>query len=68
MLNTSLLHPEILKILAISGHHSLVLIADGNYPAATKRGAKRSRNIASGHAGRSYGRRGLSSNTRHYSD
>jgi L-fucose mutarotase len=39
MLNTSLLHPEILKILAISGHHSLVLIADGNYPAATKRGA-----------------------------
>ena len=39
MLNTSLLHPEILKILATSGHHSLVLIADGNYPAATKRGA-----------------------------
>ncbi len=39
MLNTSLLHPEILRILATSGHHSLVLIADGNYPAATKRGA-----------------------------
>jgi L-fucose mutarotase len=39
MLNTALLHPEILKILATSGHHSLVLIADGNYPAATKRGA-----------------------------
>ena len=38
MLNTALLHPEILKILATSGHHSLVLIADGNYPAATKRG------------------------------
>ena len=38
MLNTSLLHPEILQILATSGHHSLVLIADGNYPAATKRG------------------------------
>ena len=38
MLNTALLHPEILKTLATSGHHSLVLIADGNYPAATKRG------------------------------
>ena len=38
MLNTPLLHPEILRILALAGHHSLVLIADGNYPAATKRG------------------------------
>jgi L-fucose mutarotase len=40
MLNTPLLHPEILRILAQSGHHSKVLIADGNYPAATKRGPR----------------------------
>ncbi|NCW67041.1 MAG: transporter [Marivivens sp.] len=40
MLNTPLLHPEILRILATAGHHSLVLIADGNYPAATKRGPR----------------------------
>ena len=38
MLNTPLLHPEILNLLARGGHHSLILIADGNYPAATKRG------------------------------
>ena len=38
MLKTTLLHPEILRILARGGHHSKVLIADGNYPAATKRG------------------------------
>jgi len=37
MLNTPLLHPEILRIMATAGHHSLVLIADGNYPDATKR-------------------------------
>lgn len=38
MLKSSLLHPEILSILAQAGHHSTILIADGNYPAATKRG------------------------------
>jgi L-fucose mutarotase len=38
MLNTSLTHPEILRILARAGHHSKILIADGNYPASTKRG------------------------------
>lgn len=38
MLKTTLLHPEILRICARAGHHSMVLIADGNYPAATKRG------------------------------
>ena len=38
MLSTPLLHPEILKNIALGGHHSLILIADGNYPAATKRG------------------------------
>ena len=38
MLTGPLLHPEILKILATAGHHALVLIADGNYPASSKRG------------------------------
>ena len=38
MLTTTLLHPEILRVLAQSGHHAKVLIADGNYPASTKRG------------------------------
>jgi len=38
MLNGPLLHPDILRILGRSGHHSKVLIADGNYPAANKRG------------------------------
>ncbi len=38
MLNTSLTHPEILRVLARAGHHSRILIADGNYPASTKRG------------------------------
>jgi len=40
MLNTPLLHPDILRILARSGHHSKVLIADGNYPANNKRGPR----------------------------
>jgi L-fucose mutarotase len=40
MLETTLLHPTILKVLAESGHHSTVLIADGNYPAASKRGPR----------------------------
>jgi len=40
MLNTNLLHPDILRVLAQAGHHSKVLIADGNYPAANKRGAR----------------------------
>ena len=39
MLNTTLLHPEILRVLARAGHHTKILIADGNYPASTKRGA-----------------------------
>jgi len=40
MLNGPLLHPEILRILARSGHHSKVLIADGNYPALDQRGPR----------------------------
>lgn len=38
MLKHQLLHPEISAILAAAGHHSTVLIADGNYPASSKRG------------------------------
>jgi len=38
MLKTSLTHPEILRILARAGHHSKILIADGNYPASAKKG------------------------------
>ncbi len=39
MLKTTLLHPEILRVCARAGHHAKILIADGNYPASTKRGA-----------------------------
>lgn len=35
MLKSKLLHPEILGILGASGHGSLILIADGNYPFMT---------------------------------
>lgn len=38
MLRHQLIHPEINAILGRAGHHSSILIADGNYPAATKRG------------------------------
>lgn len=38
MLLHSLTHPEINAVLAQAGHHSKILIADGNYPASTKRG------------------------------
>ena len=38
MLKTQLLHPEILRIVAGAGHHSMILIADGNYPVTTKKG------------------------------
>ena len=40
MLRHKLIHPEISAILAAAGHHSTVLIADGNYPAASKRGPR----------------------------
>src|SRR6187200_2729829 len=39
MLKIALLHPVILRACARAGHHSRILIADGNYPAATKKGA-----------------------------
>ncbi len=38
MLKTQLTHPEILRVLARAGHHAKILIADGHYPASTKRG------------------------------
>ena len=40
MLYHKLIHPEILAILGRAGHHSTILIADGNYPAASKRGPR----------------------------
>lgn len=38
MLTSRLIHPEISAILARAGHHAKILIADGHYPASTKRG------------------------------
>ena len=38
MLNYPLIHPGILEILGRAGHHGKVLIADGNYPAASTLG------------------------------
>ena len=38
MLKTQLLHPDILRNCAQAGHHAKILIADGNYPASTKKG------------------------------
>jgi L-fucose mutarotase len=38
MLTSTLLHPDILRVLARGGHHSRILIADGNYPAVNKKG------------------------------
>lgn len=40
MLFSRLIHPEILGILGRAGHHSTILIADGNYPAVNKRGPR----------------------------
>ena len=38
MLKHQLIHPKINEVLGRAGHHSVILIADGNYPASTKRG------------------------------
>ncbi len=38
MLKHTLIHPEINAILGQAGHHAKILIADGNYPASTKKG------------------------------
>jgi L-fucose mutarotase len=39
MLKFPLTHPEICAALGRAGHHAKILIADGNYPASSKRGA-----------------------------
>ena len=38
MLKQQLIHPRINEVLARAGHHARILIADGNYPASTKKG------------------------------
>lgn len=38
MLKHTLIHPKINEVLARAGHHSRVLIADGNYPASNTLG------------------------------
>ncbi len=38
MLKQRLIHPQISAVLAQAGHHATVLIADGNYPASSKKG------------------------------
>ncbi|MEQ1829248.1 MAG: RbsD/FucU family protein [Pirellula sp.] len=40
MLNSRLIHPIISRILGEAGHHATILIADGNYPASSKRGPR----------------------------
>ena len=38
MLNHNLIHPKINEVLGRAGHHAKILIADGHYPASTKKG------------------------------
>jgi L-fucose mutarotase len=38
LLKHLLLHPKINEIVGRAGHHAKILIADGNYPASTKKG------------------------------
>jgi L-fucose mutarotase len=38
MLKHQLIHPKINEVLGRAGHHGQILIADGNYPASTKKG------------------------------
>lgn len=40
MLKHHLIHPQINAVLGAAGHHSTILIADGNYPASSKRGPR----------------------------
>lgn len=40
MLRHALTHPQISRVLGEAGHHATILIADGNYPASTKRGPR----------------------------
>ena len=38
MLKHKLIHPEINEVVGRAGHHARLLIADGNYPASSKKG------------------------------
>ena len=38
MLKHRLIHPQINAIVGQAGHHATILIADGNYPASSKKG------------------------------
>src|ERR1700724_9220 len=38
MLKHRLIHPRINEIAGRAGHHAKILIADGNYPASSKKG------------------------------
>ena len=38
MLKHRLIHPQINEIIGRAGHHAKILIADGNYPASSKKG------------------------------
>ncbi|WP_422930830.1 RbsD/FucU family protein [Singulisphaera sp. PoT] len=38
MLKHQLIHPKINEVIGRAGHHSTILIADGNYPAWSKKG------------------------------
>ncbi len=38
MLRHLLIHPELNAIIGRAGHHAKILIADGNYPASSKKG------------------------------
>jgi L-fucose mutarotase len=40
MLRHRLIQPQISAILGACGHHATILIADGNYPASSKRGPR----------------------------
>lgn len=38
MLKQLLIHPRLNEIIGRAGHHATILIADGNYPASSKKG------------------------------
>jgi L-fucose mutarotase len=38
MLQHRLIHPKINEVIGRAGHHAKILIADGNYPASSKKG------------------------------
>ena len=38
MLNHRLIHPKLNEVIGRAGHHGKILIADGNYPASSKKG------------------------------